>query len=103
MIRLLALYGHPEDPTAFDHHYRKAHIPLVKRMPHLRHFEVSRSVSVPGDEQSPYYLVAEMVYESEEDLRESLASQAGTDAVEDVATFATGGVTVLVASMEEVD
>ena len=102
MMRLLALYGHPDDPAAFDRHYREVHAPLVKTMPHLRRFEVSRSLGAPGGEQSPYYLLAEMVYDSEERLQESLASQAGADAVDDLANFATGGVTVLVADTEEI-
>ena len=57
--------------------------------------------AAPGGEQSPYYLLAEMVYDSEEQIQKSLASQAGADAVDDLASFATTGVIVLLADTEE--
>ena len=101
MMRLLALYGQPDDTAAFDDHYWKTHVPLVRKMPHLRRFQESRSLSSPGGENAPYYLLAEMDYDSEEHIQESLASQAGADAVDDLAKFATGGVTVLIADLEE--
>ena len=33
MVRFLVVYDTPEDPEAFDRHYREVHIPLATRTP----------------------------------------------------------------------
>jgi uncharacterized protein (TIGR02118 family) len=98
MVKLLVLYGHPEDAEAFDRHYRDVHTPLTLTMPHLRGFVVGR----PTDAGGPYHLVAELRYDGAADLQASMDSDAGQAAVEDLATFATGGVTVLTVEADEV-
>ncbi len=35
-VRLIALYNQPDDPAAFDAHYRDVHAPMVRRYPGLR-------------------------------------------------------------------
>ena len=32
MMRLTVLYGHPDDPAAFDKYYEEVHLPLAKKM-----------------------------------------------------------------------
>ncbi len=44
---------------------------------------------------SPAYLVAELDFESEEDLTAGMASEAGRAAGADVGTFASGGATMV--------
>jgi uncharacterized protein (TIGR02118 family) len=39
--RVLALYGHPTDPSAFDDYYVSTHAPLAKKLPGLRSYTVS--------------------------------------------------------------
>jgi uncharacterized protein (TIGR02118 family) len=36
MVKITVLYGHPEDPAAFEEHYTNTHIPLVKKVPNLK-------------------------------------------------------------------
>jgi uncharacterized protein (TIGR02118 family) len=36
MVKATALYGHPEDPDAFDEYYAKTHVPLVEKIPNLQ-------------------------------------------------------------------
>jgi uncharacterized protein (TIGR02118 family) len=36
------LYDRPDDPEAFDRHYRDVHIPLARKIPGLRRYTVSR-------------------------------------------------------------
>jgi len=43
--RFLALYETPADPGAFDRHYRQIHIPLLRQLPGLRQYTVSRDVA----------------------------------------------------------
>jgi uncharacterized protein (TIGR02118 family) len=74
MVKLIALYGHPPDKEAFDRHYAEVHTPLVRQLPGLMKLEVARVTGAPRGE-SPYYLVAEMYWESAEALNASMTSQ----------------------------
>ena len=59
MVKATALYGHPEDPDAFDEHYAKTHVPLVEKIPNLQRFEAAKIVATPDGSELPYYLIAE--------------------------------------------
>ena len=39
--RLIVLYSPPDDPAAFDAHYRDVHTPMVRRYPGLRDLRVT--------------------------------------------------------------
>ncbi|POX45894.1 EthD family reductase [Streptomyces sp. Ru72] len=83
-VRFLALYETPADPEAFDRHYRQVHIPLGRRLPGLRRYTVSRDVAgVRGG--APYYLVAELEWETMDDLRAAFGSPEGRAAAGDAA------------------
>jgi uncharacterized protein (TIGR02118 family) len=48
MARMLVIYRTPKDAEAFDRHYFNVHVPLVKRLPGLRKYEISDgSVATP--------------------------------------------------------
>jgi len=81
--RFLALYETPADPGAFDRHYREVHIPLGRRLPGLRRYTVSRDVATVRG--APYYLVAELDWDTIEDLRAAFASPEGRATAEDAA------------------
>src|SRR5260370_42465120 len=36
MVKFLVLWNTPEDPVAFERHYRDVQIPLIKQLPNLR-------------------------------------------------------------------
>jgi uncharacterized protein (TIGR02118 family) len=98
MVRLLVLYNPPEDAAAFDKHYDEVHIPLVKRMPGLVRYTVSRNL--PPDAQ--YYLVAELDFEDMAGARAALSSPVGAESAADVAKFATTGASTLLFEVAEV-
>lgn len=102
MIRLLVLYGHPQDPAEFDRYYRETHIPIAKRMKGLKKWTVGKVQGTPGGEPSPYYYVADLYMESREDFETLLASPAGQAAVADVPNYASGGVTFLYTEVDEI-
>jgi uncharacterized protein (TIGR02118 family) len=102
MVKLLVLYGHPQDPAAFDKYYREVHIPLARRMQGLERWTIGRVLGTPDGQASPYYYVAELTMESREALEALLASEEGQAAVADVPNYATGGVTFLYTEVEEV-
>jgi uncharacterized protein (TIGR02118 family) len=95
-VRLIALYAPPEDPAAFDTHYRDTHAPIVRRYPGLRDLRLTRADGVAGRAPA-FYLMAEMAFDSRADLDAALASDAGIESGRDLRNFAGAGVTLLVA------
>jgi len=94
--RLIALYSHPEDPDAFDAHYRDVHDPIVRRYPGIREVRLTKADGV-GGRPAPFYLMAEMVFDSRPDLDAALASDPGRESGRDLRNFASAGVSLLVA------
>lgn len=93
---LTVLYGHPTDPAAFDSYYEKTHAPMVDPIPGVTGFTYRHCSSLDGN-PPPYYLVAELTFDSMESLQAGMGSEAGQAAAGDVPNFATGGVTMFVA------
>ena len=99
MPRLVVLYNHPEDTDAFDAHYRDVHTPIVSRYPNLRDVRLSKLSGV-GGRPSPYYLMAEMVFDSFGDLDQALGSEPGAESARDLRNFAGAGVSMFIAPDE---
>jgi uncharacterized protein (TIGR02118 family) len=87
MVRFLAVYDEPDDPEAFDRHYREVHIPLTKKLPGLRRYTISRNPAATRDRKA-YYLIAELDWEDMADLRLAFGSPEGRAAADDVAKLA---------------
>ncbi len=81
--RFLAVYETPADPEAFGRHYREVHVPLLRRLPGLRRQVVSRDVTALHGE--PYYLIAELDWDTMDDLRAAFASAEGQATAADAA------------------
>jgi uncharacterized protein (TIGR02118 family) len=93
--RVLALYNRPTDTAAFDRHYTTTHIPLAKRLPGLRSYTVSGGGVAGPQAETPYYLVAELDFDSVADIQAALGSPEGQAVAGDLPNFATGGVTLV--------
>jgi uncharacterized protein (TIGR02118 family) len=96
VVRLIALYSQPEDPAAFDAHYRDIHAPIVQRYPNLVSVRLTKADGI-GGRPPAYYLMAEMSFASRADLDDALASDAGRESGRDLRNFAGAGVTLFVA------
>jgi len=94
MAMLIALYGTPDDPVAFDQYYFQTHVPIAKRLPGLRSYQVTRGVLSP-DGPSKWYLVATLTFDSTQAVQSAFASPEGQATAADLANFATGGVELL--------
>ncbi len=92
MARLIAMYKTPKDPAAFDAHYAATHIPLAKKLPGLRKYEVSKGAVATPAGPSPYHLVAILHFDSMGAIQAAFDSAEGKAAVADVGNFASGGV-----------
>ena len=91
--RLVVNYGMPDDTAAFDAYYRDTHTPIALKQPGLLRLSFGHAQSLDAHEAP--YLVAELDFESEEAMREALASPEGKAAGGDLANFASGGVTLV--------
>jgi uncharacterized protein (TIGR02118 family) len=100
--KLLVLYNHPTDPAAFDRHYAETHTPIAKTIPHMRSFAVSTGpIVAPDGSPSPYHQIAELNFDSMEDLQAAMASPAGRTTAGDLRNFAGAGVTLVVYETRE--
>ena len=99
MVRLLVLYGQPNDPAAFDKYYSGVHIPIARRMRGLKKWTVGKVTGTADGQPSPYYYLADLYMESREDFEKLLSSPEGQAAVADVPNYATGGATFLYTEM----
>jgi uncharacterized protein (TIGR02118 family) len=102
VYQLTALYSHPEDPAAFDKHYREVHAVLAGKLPGLQKFTVSWPAPGEDGAKPSYHLVATLIWDSAEDLQASFASPEGEAAMADLPNFAGAGVDILSGPMEAV-
>jgi len=94
MASLVVMYKTPTDPKAFDKYYPETHVPIAKRLPGLRKYEISQGpVSTPAG-PSGYHLVAILRFDDMAAIQQAFASAEGQTTVADVQNFATGGVDI---------
>ena len=97
MVKLVVAYGAPDDPVAFDAHYAKTHAPLAEKIPDLRRFEAGKVLGNADGSEAPYYFIAELLFDDLEALQGALGSAEGQAAAADLANFASGGATLMIA------
>lgn len=83
MASLIVLYTKPDDVEGFESHYRETHIPIVNELPGLRETRVSRITGTPRGTEAPYYLQAELVFESTEAMGTALQGEEGMNTSKD--------------------
>ena len=100
MVKGTALFGHPEDPDAFEQHYANTHVPLVENILNLQRFEPAKIVATPDGGEPPYYRIGELYFEDMEQMQAGLSSDEGQAVVADMQNFATGGVTMFISDID---
>lgn len=102
MARVLVLYKTPKDAAAFDDYYSKTHIPIAKKIPGLRKYEVSQGPVVTPAGPSSFHLIAILHFDDIAAIQKGFASAEGQAAAADVQKFATGGADLLLFDSREV-
>ena len=102
MARLIVIYKTPIDPAAFVKYYSETHIPLAKKIPGLRKFEVSRGPVVSPEGSSPVHMIATLQFDSLAAIQSAFGSPEGMAAAADVQNFATNEVEMLMYEADEV-
>jgi uncharacterized protein (TIGR02118 family) len=88
MAKMIVIYKHPANPAAFDEHYFGVHIPLAKKLPGLRTYEVSRGPIVSPRGAADVYLVGTLHFDDMQALRHAFASPEGEACAQDVPKYA---------------
>ena len=89
MARLVVMYKTPKDAAAFDKHYFGTHIPIAKKIPGLRKYEISNGPVVTPAGPSGFHLIATLHFDNMAALQNAFASAEGQAAAADVQTFTT--------------
>ena len=102
MAQLVVLYKTPTDPSAFDAYYASTHIPIAKKVPGLRKYEVSAGPVASPAGASGVHLVATLTFDNMAAIQAAFASPEGQAAAADVGKFASGGVDMLMFDTKQV-
>jgi uncharacterized protein (TIGR02118 family) len=95
MAELVVLYKTPKDAAAFDKYYVETHIPLAKKLPGLKKYQVSQGPVASPAGPSGVYLIATLTFDSMAAIQNAFGSPEGQAAAGDVPKFATGGADIL--------
>lgn len=87
MVKMIALYKHPEDLEAFNARYFGTHLELNAKTPGLVKTEINKFIDLRGGE-TENYLMAEMYFESIDTLKASFKTPESKAAGEDLQSFA---------------
>jgi uncharacterized protein (TIGR02118 family) len=102
MAELIVIYKTPKDAAAFDKHYADIHIPLAKKIPGLRKYQITNgSVGSPAG-PSDAYLIATLSFDSVAAIQSAFGTPEGQAAAADLGKFATGGVDMMFHETREV-
>jgi uncharacterized protein (TIGR02118 family) len=102
MAKLYAIYQQPADPAAFDAYYFKTHVPLAKKIPGLRGYEVTRGNVMGMAGKHAVYLVATLSFDSMAAIAAAMATPEGQATAADLANFASAGVDVMFGETEAI-
>ena len=95
MAQLIVLYKTPKDPDAFNTYYFEKHIPVAKKVPGLRKYEVSQGPVATPAGPSDCHLIAMLSFDNLAAIQAAFASPEGQAAAADIGNFATGGVDMM--------
>jgi uncharacterized protein (TIGR02118 family) len=99
MARMVVIYKMPENPAAFDQHYFDVHVPMAKKLPGLRKYEVSRGdiVEVRRGEivtrmgPPDTHRIGTLLFDDMAAIERAFGSPEGRACALDVRTLAPGG------------
>jgi uncharacterized protein (TIGR02118 family) len=74
---MFAIYKRPADVEAFEKHYFETHIPLAKKLPGLRKYEVSQGPITVLAGPTDVYLIGALYFDDLETMKKAFASPEG--------------------------
>ncbi|MEO5558276.1 MAG: EthD family reductase [Dokdonella sp.] len=77
MARMVVIYRTPKNVEAFNRHYFDVHIPLARKLPGLRKYEISNGPVAVLTGSSDVYLIGTLHFDSLDAIKEAFASPEG--------------------------
>jgi uncharacterized protein (TIGR02118 family) len=102
MAHVVVMYKTPKDTAAFDKYYFETHVPIAKKIPGLRKYEVSKGPVATPAGPSGFHLIATLHFDNLAAVQAGFGSPEGKAAGADVPKFATGGADMLLFDNREV-
>jgi uncharacterized protein (TIGR02118 family) len=99
--KLVVLYTHPDDPSAFGRHYFNTHMPLVRMVPGLQRAETGRFAAAADGGEQTYYRVAELYFADQGALEAGLSSDEGKATAADYQKIAPPGSRMLIDALDD--
>ena len=88
MARMVVIYQKPADVAAFERHYFEKHVPLAKKLPGIRRYEVSQGPVMSPAGPSDAWMVATLHFDSMAAIKAAFASEVGKECAADRRAFA---------------
>jgi len=88
MARVLVMYKTPKDAAAFDKYYFETHVPIAKKLPGLKKYEVNQGCVVSPAGDGGVHRIAILHFDSMAAIQAAFASAEGQAAAADVQVFA---------------
>jgi len=88
MARMVVIYRTPTNVEEFERHYFKTHIPLAKKLPGLRKYEVSRGPVTVMTGSPDVYLIGTVYFDDLSAMKNAFASAEGQAAAADRQIYA---------------
>jgi uncharacterized protein (TIGR02118 family) len=95
------IYKQPKDPKAFEKYYAEKHLPLVSQGQSeigFTHAELTKFASTLDGKKPNFYRQAELYFNSMDDAKKGMATEAFKKVGDDLKNFATGGLIGMVAT-----
>ena len=102
MAHVVVMYKTPKDTAAFDKYYFSTHVPIAKKIPGLKKFEVSQGPVATPAGPSAFHLIATLHFDNLAAVQAGFGSAEGKAAAADVQKFATGGADMILFDNREV-
>ncbi len=100
MMKVTVIYGNPKNAEQFERHYKAIHLPLAAKIKGVSRAEFTKFMPGTDGAQPAFYRMAELYFSSVAQMQQSLSSPEGQAAVADIPKFATGGVNMVIGSVE---
>jgi uncharacterized protein (TIGR02118 family) len=91
MAGMVVIYKKPADAQAFDKHYFETHIPLAKKIPGLKKYEISHGPITAIAGPSDVHLIATLYFDDLDAIKKAFASPEGQATAADRRRFAPDG------------
>ncbi|MEO6781911.1 MAG: EthD family reductase [Bradyrhizobium sp.] len=102
MAHVVVMYKTPKDTAAFDKYYFSTHVPIAKKIPGLKKFEVSQGPVATPAGPSAFHLIATLHFDNLAAVQAGFGSAEGKAAAADLQKFATGGADMILFDNREV-